>query len=65
VSSGLWAGCRVGGKDGEFVLKGESVILEVLAPQSVACFPMRYAVYVVGDINGTALMLSAGEDRFP
>jgi phage repressor protein C with HTH and peptisase S24 domain len=41
-------GHAVGGKDGEFVLKGNQVS-EVLAPPHLAHVPDAYAVYVVGD----------------
>lgn len=41
-------GHAVGGKDGEFVLKGNQVS-EVLAPPNLAHVPDAYAVYVVGD----------------
>jgi len=41
-------GHAVGGKDGEFVLKGNQVS-EVLAPPTLSHVPDAYAVYVVGD----------------
>src|SRR6266850_6821557 len=41
-------GQAVGGKDGEFVLKGNQVS-EVLAPPNLLHVPDAYAVYVVGD----------------
>jgi phage repressor protein C with HTH and peptisase S24 domain len=41
-------GHAVGGKDGEFVLRGNQVS-EVLAPHSLSHVPDAYAVYVVGD----------------
>jgi phage repressor protein C with HTH and peptisase S24 domain len=41
-------GQAVGGKDGEFVLKGNQVS-EVLAPPDLSHVPDAYAVYVVGD----------------
>jgi phage repressor protein C with HTH and peptisase S24 domain len=41
-------GHAVGGKDGEFVLKGNQVS-EVLAPPNLSHVPDAYAVYVVGD----------------
>jgi SOS-response transcriptional repressor LexA len=41
-------GTAVGGKDGEFVLKGNQVS-EVLAPPNLMHVPDAYAVYVVGD----------------
>jgi phage repressor protein C with HTH and peptisase S24 domain len=41
-------GHAVGGKEGEFVLKGNQVS-EVLAPPNLSQVPDAYAVYVVGD----------------